>query len=176
MSCLYSEKSTPASKRTLSLLDSVPEYRTLKRDLEREQRKCSAWTEDYRRLNNEFDKYRQESFRNYVSIFSYHFLIIYFLVARPTTDGLNFLLQLVENLTSSSTASDTRTNKEVAVSLGLREEKMMQCCHLNPQRAALLLFSSLYPTHQDRAKLVNIKKFSKDNSKILENMFGMLFC
>jgi len=71
-------KSTPVSKRKLPLLDSVPEYRSLKRELERERRKCSTWAEDYRRLQHEFDKYRTISFRKYLSFLSHYLLIIFF--------------------------------------------------------------------------------------------------
>jgi len=80
----------------------------------------------------------------------------------------------VESLTSSSTTSDTRTNEEIAVSLGLNEEQLMECRHSNPQRAGLLLFSSLFPTYQDRANLVSIKEFSKKNAQLLDDMLGML--
>ena len=48
--------STPISTQTLSLLDSVPEYKSLKRELEGERRRCSASAEDHRRLQNEFNK------------------------------------------------------------------------------------------------------------------------
>ncbi|CAF2707700.1 unnamed protein product [Rotaria sp. Silwood2] len=135
-----------------STLESVPEYRNLKRELEHERQKCTTWPDDYRKLKDEFDKYRVTSF------------------PRPSVDGLKFLLELVENLTVSSTAHDLRTQSELAKAIGLTEDQLMDCCHPNPQRAALQIFSKLYPTYRDRAELKNIKSFSKNNSKLLNDI------
>jgi len=87
---------------------------------------------------------------------------------------LNFLLQLVENLTVSDTLSDTRSRSALAAAIGLTEEQLIDCCHPNPQRAALLVFSKLYPTYYIRAKLIDIKKFSQAKSKLLDDILGML--
>lgn len=97
-----------------------------------------------------------------------------FFVARPSVDGLNFLLQLVENLTAPNASIDSRTQSELATAIGLTEEQLLECCHPNPQRAALLVFSYLYPTYRDRSELVNIKSFKKNKSKLLNDIFGML--
>jgi hypothetical protein len=96
-----------------------------------------------------------------------------FLSARPSVDGLNFLLQLVENLTVSN-SFDSHTRPELADAIGLSEEELTNCCHPNPQRAALLVFSQLYPTYRDRAKLISIKKFSKKKSQLLDDIFRKL--
>ncbi len=80
-----------------------------------------------------------------------------FLIARPSVDGLNFLLQLVENLTVSSASIDKRTRGELAEDIGLSEEELTQCSHPNPQRAALPVFTQLYPSYHERAQLKSIK-------------------
>ncbi len=96
------------------------------------------------------------------------------LVARPSVDGLNFLLQLVENLTVSSNSIDKRTRGELAEDIGLSEEELTECSHANPQRAALLVFTRLYPSYHERAKLDSIKIFSKNKSQLLDDIFGKL--
>ncbi|CAF4872340.1 unnamed protein product, partial [Rotaria sp. Silwood1] len=120
-------QSTISLSSTSALLETVPEYRKLKKELEQERQRCSIWSDDYMKLKAEFENYRSSSF------------------PRPTVDGLNFLLQLVENLTSD-TPLDSRSPSELAEAIGLTEEQLMECRHSNPQRAALTVFSELYPT------------------------------
>ena len=95
-----------------------------------------------------------------------------YLIARPIVEGFNFLLQLVENLTASSMSLDSRTRGELADAIGLTEGQLETCSHPNPQRAALLVFSELYPTHTDRAALKNIKDFSKKKSTLLDDIYS----
>ncbi|CAF3887340.1 unnamed protein product [Rotaria sp. Silwood1] len=123
-------QSTISLSSTSALLETVPEYRKLKKELEQERQRCSIWSDDYMKLKAEFENYRSSSF------------------PRPTVDGLNFLLQLVENLTSD-TPLDSRSPSELAEAIGLTEEQLMECRHSNPQRAALTVFSELYPTYSD---------------------------
>ncbi|CAF1462164.1 unnamed protein product [Rotaria sordida] len=145
-------QSTISLSSTSTLLEALPEYRKLKKELEQERQRCSTWSDDYMKLKEEFENYRASSF------------------PRPTVDGLNFLLQLVENLTSD-TSLDSRSPSELAEAIGLTEEQLMECRHSNPQRAALAVFSELYPTYSDRAELRSIKNFAKKKSNIFNDIF-----
>ena len=53
--------SFPSTNATL--LESIPEYRKLKIDLELEKQRCETWSNDYKKLRAEFDRYRASSFR-----------------------------------------------------------------------------------------------------------------
>ncbi len=94
------------------------------------------------------------------------------IIARTSVDGLHFLLQLVENLTLSNTSIDSRTHQDFAVAISLNEEQLADCIHRNPQRAALMVFNTLYPTYQDRANLINIKTFQKNKSQLMNDIFS----
>ncbi|CAF2629173.1 unnamed protein product [Rotaria sp. Silwood2] len=143
----------PSSSTNMTLLQSIPEYRALKKELDRERQRCSTWSDDYKKLSAEFADYRASSF------------------PRPSVDGLNFLLQLVENLSVSTTSIDSRTHEELAEAIGLTEERLLECSHPNPQRAALMVFSRLYPSYRDRADLIGIKEFGKKKSKLVDDIF-----
>ncbi len=97
-----------------------------------------------------------------------------FLSARPSADGLNFLLHLIENLTVSSSSFNSHTHSELPEAISLSEEELTNCCHPNRQRAVLLVFSQLYPTYRDRADLISVKTFSKTKSQLLDNIFRKL--
>jgi len=60
-----------ASSQRLALLDSIPEYRALQRELTRERQRCETWASDYRKLQSDFENYRASSFREYAS----HYLL-----------------------------------------------------------------------------------------------------
>lgn len=170
---ITSQPIVSSSSTNLALLETIPEYRNLKKELALERQRCATWSNDYMKLRAEFENYRAISFRKYSCLFFYHQLMI-FLIARPSVDGLNFLVQLVENLTASSTFIDSRSRSELATAIGLTEEQLTECCHFNPQRAALLVFSRLYPTYRDRAELGTMKEFSKKKSELLEDIFSKL--
>jgi len=44
-------------------LESIPEYRKLKMELELEKKRCKTWSDDYKKLRTQFDDYRASSFR-----------------------------------------------------------------------------------------------------------------
>ena len=53
----------------LSLLETIPEYISLRKALEQEIERCKTWREDYAKLRAEFDEYRERSFRKYFRLF-----------------------------------------------------------------------------------------------------------
>ena len=69
-------------------------------------------------------------------------------------------------------SSDTRSCSALATAIDLSEEQLIDCCHPNPQKAAVLIFFQLYLTYHAGAKLIGIKKISQ--SKLLEDSLGML--
>ena len=66
-----SQPINPSSSINSALLESIPEYRSLKKDLAQERQKRVTWSEDFNKLKDDFDKYRASSFRECFSRFSY---------------------------------------------------------------------------------------------------------
>ncbi len=163
-----SQFTTSFSSTNLAFLETIPEYANLKKEVEQEKQRCERWRDNYKKLKAEFDNYRANSFRE-----CFYPFLIYF-IARPSVDGLEFLLQLVESLTASNTPPDSRAIDKLAESIGLTEEQLMECRHPNPQRAALAVFSILYPTYSQRAKLISIKIFAKKNPQLIKDIYSKL--
>ncbi|CAF1424318.1 unnamed protein product [Adineta ricciae] len=63
-----------------------------------------------------------------------------------------------------------RSTSELAKSIGLPEDELIECRHIKPQRAALAVFNKLYATHRERAKLISIKKFARGNTQLLNDI------
>ncbi|UJR38880.1 hypothetical protein I4U23_031548 [Adineta vaga] len=137
----------------LALLETIPEYIQLRKALDQEVERCKAWRDDYMKLRAEFDSYRACSF------------------PRPSVDGLTFLLELVENLTNTNSSIHTKTFPQLAKAIGVSEEELIECRHLNLQRAASAVFNKLFSTHHERAKLISIKKFAKAEPHLLNDIF-----
>ena len=55
-------------------------------------------------------------------------------------------------------SSDTRSCSALATAIDLSEDQLIDCCHPNPQKAAVLIFFQLYLTYHAGAKLIGIKK------------------
>ena len=126
-----SQPITQVSSINPALLESISEYRSLKQELAQKRQPCITRSDDYMKFKEEFNKYRASSFRERFSLFSYCLMI--FPIARPSVDGLKFLLQLVENLTVSTTSIGNHTRSQLAKAVVLSEEELTGCYHPNPQ-------------------------------------------
>ncbi len=154
-----------------AILETFAEYRTLKRELQRALNLNETWKADYQVLVRRMQRLENSSFRKCI-LFSYDLLFYLIFLARPNADGRAFLEQLLDSMRTSEHDEDSRSSTQLANDIGLPETILLSFSNAEPQKSALRIFNALYPTHQDKASLVNVANLNVIHPTLLENILG----
>ncbi|CAF3322549.1 unnamed protein product [Rotaria sp. Silwood2] len=140
-------------KQNIMLLQALPEYRSLEREVKTLKKQVEEWSHNYTRLERKYDELKANSF------------------PRPSADGYEFLKQLLDCLTGTSSDIDTRTNLQLATDLNLTLEQLIAAEHEDPQRTTLNILNILCPTNSDKADLVSIREMVKNYNDVLQTIY-----
>ncbi|CAF3613668.1 unnamed protein product [Rotaria sp. Silwood1] len=140
-------------KQNMMLLQALPEYRALQREVKLLKKKIKQWAHDYEILERKYEELQSNSF------------------PRPSVDGYEFLIQLVDCISRIRRDDDPRTNAELALDLNLSLEQLIALEHEDPQRTALNILHAIYPTNKEKADLIGIRHMAAMHSDVLRTIF-----
>lgn len=156
---------------TYDMLSRFPEFRRLVKSLNNERKKSSTWSKDFARLQSNYKKLEENSFR---MIFFFFLAIISFFLslARPSSAALSYLVDLVTQIQQTSGRGDPRNDEEIANDLGETQICLMGLKDVTPQQTALNLFNYFYPGYESKVRLNSVNRLEIEKPGLLETILG----
>lgn len=173
------------------LIEGSLQYREMKRLYVNEKKQSDEWRKDYHILKRQLAELRAKTIRKlnvnvlanrdytvvgdaekrnilFLRIWNYSFVL-----ARPTAEVAEWLQELFDLLSAGNLfKGDGRSLEQIAEDLGVDQTTSIFVAARTPQKSALKLFRTLYPTIGSRA---NCRSISKVPQKQLDDIYRMFF-
>jgi len=109
---------------------------------------------------------------HFVCFLEYLERYFFFVLARPSPEALEFLVQLVTMINHSSGHKDKRSDEQLADEIKINLQTLLGLRDDTPQQTALNIFNYLYPGYKNKVDIGTLESLQKKNPTLLDAMLG----